>query len=87
MGLGIFTCRRPGTSLTALPSALIQVISGRGFPVAAHSTTVPVVLEKSTRFGGSFRNTGPDSESSPAKPVDEQMNPISFNEIHSFESV
>ena len=64
-----FTCRRPGTSVTSLPSGLIQRMSGRGLPVAAHSTTVPVVLAKSTRFGGSRRNTGPDSESSPRQAI------------------
>lgn len=31
-------------------------------PVAAHSTTVPVVLEKSIRLAGSFKKTGPDNE-------------------------
>ena len=56
------TCLRPGTSVTGVPSDLIQTISGRGLPVAAHSTTVPVVLEKSILFAGSFKKTGPERE-------------------------
>ena len=66
-----FTCLRPGTSVTGLPSALIHRISGRGLPVAAHSTTVPVVLEKSIRLAGSFRKTGPDSDEELAAAVAE----------------
>lgn len=38
--------------------------SGTGDPRAAHSTTAPVVLLKSTRFGGSFMNIGPMVSSS-----------------------
>lgn len=38
--------------------------SGTGEPRAAHSTTAPVVLLKSTRFGGSFMNIGPMVSSS-----------------------
>ena len=58
------TCLSPGTSPTALPSARTQMISGWGFPLAWHSTTAPVPLEKSTRFGGSLTNTGPIDSSS-----------------------
>lgn len=35
------------------------MISGGGLPRAEHSTTAPVVLEKSTRFKGSLRKMGP----------------------------
>ena len=69
--LFLFTCLSPGTSVTGLPSALIQRISGRGLPVAAHSTTVPVVLEKSMRLVGSFKKTGPDREDELAAAVAE----------------
>lgn len=57
--------------MTGLPSALIHRISGRGLPVAAHSTTVPVVLEKSIRLDGSFKKTGPDSDDELAAAVAE----------------
>lgn len=67
----LFTCLSPGTSVTGLPSALIHRISGRGLPVAAHSTTVPVVLEKSMRLVGSFKKTGPDREDELAAAVAE----------------
>ncbi len=67
----IFTCLSPGTSVTGLPSALIHRISGRGLPVAAHSTTVPVVLEKSIRLDGSFKKTGPDRDDELAAAVAE----------------
>ena len=66
-----FTCLSPGTSVTGLPSALIHRISGRGLPVAAHSTTVPVVLEKSMRLDGSFKKTGPDRDDELAAAVAE----------------
>jgi hypothetical protein len=69
--LFLFTCLSPGTSVTGLPSALIHRISGRGLPVAAHSTTVPVVLEKSMRLVGSFKKTGPDREDELAAAVAE----------------
>lgn len=58
------TCRSPGTSPTAVPSDRTQMTSGGGDPRAAHSTTAPVVLLKSTRFGGSFINIGPMVSSS-----------------------
>ena len=54
--------------MTGVPSALIQRISGRGLPVAAQSTTVPVVLEKSIRLVGSFKKTGPDKPLPPFIP-------------------
>ena len=62
------TCLSPGTSVTGVPSALIQSISGRGLPVAAQSTTVPVVFEKSMRLVGSFKKTGPDKPLPPFIP-------------------
>ena len=37
-------------------------------PVAAQSTTVPVVLEKSIRLVGSFKKTGPDKPLPPFIP-------------------
>jgi hypothetical protein len=40
------------------------MISGTGLPRAEHSTTAPVVLEKSTLFGGSRMYTGPAVSSS-----------------------
>jgi hypothetical protein len=40
------------------------MISGTGLPRAAHSTTAPVVLEKSTLLGGSLIKTGPAVSSS-----------------------
>lgn len=71
MFIFVFTCLSPGTSVTGLPSALIHRISGRGLPVAAHSTTVPVVLEKSMRLDGSFKKTGPDRDDELAAAVAE----------------
>lgn len=62
-----FTCRNPGTSPTAVPSARIQMISGLGLPLAVHSTIAPVVFEKSTRFSGSLINIGPIVVSSSQK--------------------
>lgn len=50
---------------------MIQTISGRGVPVAAHSTTVPVVLEKSILLAGSFKKTGPESDEELAAAVAE----------------
>lgn len=41
-------------------------MSGVGFPRAVHSMTAPVVLEKSTLFGGSLMNMGPTEVSSPS---------------------
>lgn len=58
------TCRNPGTSPTAVPSARIQIMSGCGFPLAWHSITAPVPFEKSTRFGGSLTKMGPMVSSS-----------------------
>lgn len=74
--VGKFTCLSPGTSVTGLPSALIHRISGRGLPVAAHSTTVPVVFEKSMRLAGSFKKTGPDSEELAAAVATEPESPL-----------
>lgn len=65
------TCRNPGTSPTAVPSARTQNTSGVGDPRAAHSTVAPVVLLKSTRLRGSFMNIGPMvSSSHDTAPVD-----------------
>ncbi|GBP44661.1 hypothetical protein EVAR_44189_1 [Eumeta japonica] len=61
---GALTWRRPGTSPTAVPSPRTQMTSGAGEPRAAHSTTAPVVLLKSTLFGGSFMKIGPKDSSS-----------------------
>lgn len=52
--------------MTAVPLERIQTISGLGVPMAEHSTVAPVVLEKSTRFTGSWMNTGPARSSSGA---------------------
>ena len=59
----IHTWRNPGTSSATThlwPSCLTQVIRGNGVPLDWHMTSIPVVLEKSTWFGGSCMNTGPD---------------------------
>lgn len=48
------------------------MISGWGFPLAWHSTTAPVPFEKSTRFGGSFTNTGPMDSSSAQATVEKR---------------
>lgn len=64
MKINKLTCRKPGTSPTAVPSARTQKTSGVGDPRAAHSTVAPVVLLKSTRFEGSFMNIGPIVSSS-----------------------
>lgn len=65
----ILTCRKPGTSPTAVPSARIQIISGLGLPLAVHSTMAPVVFEKSTLFSGSLMNIGPIVVSSSHKTI------------------
>lgn len=75
------TCLNPGTSPTAVPSARTQMTSGAGDPRAAHSTTAPVVLLKSTRFGGSFMKIGPIvSSSHRTAPVNDTLDV--FNKIY-----
>jgi hypothetical protein len=60
MLLSCLTCLNPGTSLTGDPSVLTQLICGSGNPLDWQTISVPVVLLKSTWFGGSWMNTGPE---------------------------
>lgn len=55
------TCLNPGTSLITVPSVFTHFILGNGVPRLWQMTSAPVVLEKSTWFGGSWTNTGPET--------------------------
>ena len=72
------TCLSPGTSLTISPLPLTQTMCGIGVPRAWHTISVPVVLEKSTWFGGSWINTGPDVSDWPRTEMVRKMNDLNY---------
>ena len=55
---------------------------GMGVPRAWHTISVPVVLEKSTWFGGSWINTGPDVSDWPRTEMVRKMNVLNYYHLY-----
>lgn len=53
------TWRSPGTFTTTVPSSVLHVMVGTGWPVAEQGILVPYVFKNVTSLGGSATNVGP----------------------------